>query len=326
MGGSNGSDIYLYDHGLIKKITNNPSGWNQSAQINDPGQIVWRGSDGNDYEIYLYDHGVIKQITNNTAHEYGPQINAGGQIVWSESDKIYYYSGNDDYYTGKVYRNPTSTVYYPGLKLTKTNELGLDGYYQITGVSYSGVDKSNYGQVFVTKYYDGDNTKKSFTPVDSTNPKGTTYLKSELGFIKNADVSIYRFGRGYYEADAGDTYSFRYTYSLTDTNCDWYKGKVYRDPASTVYYPGWKKEKKNETGQTGYWEILRLSYTGETAKYGKVYVSRYHDGDRPDPKNFTPVAAANPMGTGLLGCELGYIPAAGIPAHRFGKGYYEADE
>ncbi len=212
---------------------------------------------------------------------------------------------NCDWYEGKVYRDPASTVYYPGWKLDKANELKETGSYEITGVSYSGVDKANYGQVFLTKYYDGDTTKKTFTPVDSTNPKGTKYLKSELGFIKNADVSVYRFGRGYYEADAGDTYTFR-TYSLTDTNGDWYEGKVYRATTSTVYYPGWKLDKANELKITGYYEITGVSYSGvDSTKYGQVFLTKYYDGDQ-TKKSFKPLNATAPMGTNYLKSELGY--------------------
>ncbi len=102
---------------------------------------------------------------------------------------------------------------------------------------------------------------------------------------------------------------------------------VYRDPLNTVYYPGWKLNKDNELKITGYYQITGLRYSlVDKSHYGQVYVTRYHDGDRTDPKNFTPVNSSSPMGTGLLGCELGYIIDASNPAHRFGKGYYEADE
>ena len=89
-------------------------------------------------------------------------------------------------------------------------------------------------------------------------PKGTNYPGSELGYIKNADVSVYKFGQGYYEADAGDTYTFRYTYG----NGDYYDGKVYRDPMSATYYPGYKLNSANELVKTGYYEIKAVSFAG----------------------------------------------------------------
>ena len=70
----------------------------------------------------------------------------------------------------------------------------------------------------------------------STSPKGTNYLKSELAYVKNANVGVYQFGQGYYEADAGDTYLFKYSYG----NGDYYTGKMYANPAG-MYYPGYTK-------------------------------------------------------------------------------------
>ncbi len=241
-----------------------------------------------------------------------------------------YTYGNGDYYEGKVYRDPLSAVYYPGQKINVVNELGKTGYYEIKGVSYSGVDSTQYGQVFLTKYYDGDTTKKTFTPVSSSLPKGTNYLKSEVGYIKNAGVANYRFGNGYYEADAGDTYTFRYTYG----NGDYYEGKVYRDPLSAVYYPGQKINVVNELGKTGYYEIKGVSYSGVASSlYGQVYVTKYYDGDQTTPKSYTgaQLLPANStdtwFGAGYLKSEHGYIVSrttTGSPNY-FGKGYWEAD-
>ena len=59
------------------------------------------------------------------------------------------------------------------------------------------------------------------------------------------------FGKGYYEANVGDKYLFRYTYG----NGDYYQGYVYPTPGY-VYYPGYKLTKKNELGLSGYYQIL----------------------------------------------------------------------
>ena len=91
------------------------------------------------------------------------------------------------------------------------------------------------------------------------------------------------------------------------------------------YYPARLDHEANETGKLGYYQILSMAYTGATAKYNQVFVTTYYDGDHTSPKAFTPVNSTNPLGTALLGSEAGYIPAAGIPAHYFGKGYFEAD-
>ena len=59
-------------------------------QINDNGQVVWMGSDGNDNEIFLYDGTAIIQLTTNSDYDGNPQINNSGHVVWMGSD------GNDD--------------------------------------------------------------------------------------------------------------------------------------------------------------------------------------------------------------------------------------
>ena len=134
-----------------------------------------------------------------------------------------------------------------GFKKTFTDENGKIGTYEITSSSYLG-DTSNYGQVYVTSYYDGDASKLSFVPVNSTAVMGTEYLGSEVGYIKNAGVAAYQFGKSYYEADAGNTFTFKYTYG----NEDYYTGKVYAAP-NGAYYPGWKSvyTTANESGKVG---------------------------------------------------------------------------
>ena len=75
----------------------------------------------------------------------------------------------------------------------------------------------------------------------------------------------------------------------------------------------------------GYYTILSMSWTGDTAKYGQVYVTKYYDGDSPAPRAYVPVNATAPMGTNYLTSELGYIINTTNPNYLFGKGYWEAD-
>jgi len=44
----------------------------QGRSLNDRGDFVWQGFDGNDWEIFLYSNGIITQITDN---EYDDLIN-----------------------------------------------------------------------------------------------------------------------------------------------------------------------------------------------------------------------------------------------------------
>ncbi len=51
-----------------------------AKEINNGGQVVWRGYDENDYEIFLYDgRGEPIQLTDNEYDDYDPQINNGGR-------------------------------------------------------------------------------------------------------------------------------------------------------------------------------------------------------------------------------------------------------
>ena len=151
-----------------------------------------------------------------------------------------------------------------------------------------------------------------------TQPLGSNFLGSEVGYIKNANVGVYKFGQGYYEADAGDTYSYKYTYG----NGDYYTGKVYRDPLSTMYYPGLKINQDQRTGPaTGYYEITGVSYAGvASSKYGQVYVTKYYDGDR-TKKSFYPGGdATSAKGTNYLKSELGYIKNANVGVYQIRPG------
>ena len=226
-----------------------------------------------------------------------------------------YSYGNGDYYLGYVYQSPGGT-YYPGYKFTTMkNELGLTGYYQILSMTYTG-DTAKYQQVFVDKYHDGE-SNKNFTPVHQGQPVGKTSLGSELDYICVDKVLAYRFGiyKGvFYEADVGDRYAFKYSYG----NGDYYQGYVYRSPGS-VYYPGYKFTTDNKTKLTSTYQILSMTYTGDTAKYKQVFVTKYYDGDQ-TKKSFKPLNSTAPMGTTYLKSELGYIKNADVSVYRFGRG------
>ena len=223
-----------------------------------------------------------------------------------------------DSYTGKVYASPKAD-YYPGWKsaFTKTNENGQVGYYEITGVSCSGLAGTDYGKVYVDSYHDSE-TNTDVAPAHKGKAVGTNYLASELDYVGGNGAAVGRFGKNYYEADVADRYTYRYTYG----NGDYYQGLVYAAPGS-LYYPGYKFTKTNELGLTGTYEILSMLYSGEKTKYGQVFVTNYYNSET--KKSYTPVNAIYPKGTTLLGSETGYIISTSL-AHYFGKGYYEADE
>ncbi len=226
-----------------------------------------------------------------------------------------YYYGNGDYYQGTVYRAP-GVGYYPGRIIEKKNETGITGYYEILSMTYTG-EKTKYNQVFVDTYHDGE-SNKNFSPLHKGQAVGTALLGSELDYICQDGVKDYQFGKGYTEADVGDKYTFRYTYG----NGDYYQGTVYRAPG-VGYYPGRIIERKNETGKTGYYEFLSMTYTGEKTKYGQVYVDLYKDGE--SGRSYAPLKKGQAVGTALLGSEQDSICQDGVTAYKFGKGYTEAD-
>ena len=61
----------------------------QPRNLNNRGDLVWQGYDGNDWEISLYSKGIVTQITDNDYTDDLPWINSKGRIVWQG------YDGND---------------------------------------------------------------------------------------------------------------------------------------------------------------------------------------------------------------------------------------
>ena len=63
--------------------------WEASPDINDNGQIVWKGFvDGAPETAQLFRHadGVTTQLTDNALSNQGPRINELGQVVWTRYD------------------------------------------------------------------------------------------------------------------------------------------------------------------------------------------------------------------------------------------------
>lgn len=58
----------------------------------DNGQVVWAGSDGNNFQIFLYDGSSTIQLTSDNSDHVDPVIDAG-QVVWRGSDGIFLYDG-----------------------------------------------------------------------------------------------------------------------------------------------------------------------------------------------------------------------------------------
>ena len=59
-----------------------------APRINASGDLVWYGSDGNDFEIYAAttDGSPVVRITDNAFSDEAPDLNASGRIVWQAFD------------------------------------------------------------------------------------------------------------------------------------------------------------------------------------------------------------------------------------------------
>ena len=336
-------EIYLYNVNTKEylNISNNTID-DKYPQINKDGGIVWQGYDGQDWEIFFYSPGnnTTYQITNNQLNDEYPQINDLNQIVWTRTEangspRIYYslpvtanyfsftyYYGNGDSYSGTVMAN-SNYGYYQGWKSQpQLNETGNLGCYEITGTSSSYWIVS--GNVYVNSYTDGDMSNGSYTPLNNGYALGNNYLGSELGYIIKTNVEAYKFGQGTYEADAGNTFNFTFTYANNDS----YSGYVYASPTHG-YYPGWQSALVETEAGYGSYKITGMSYTPRVPT-GLVYVSSYMDTDS-SGRTYTPLkyAAGQCASTDYLGSEYDYIISNASSSYLFGNResvlYYEAD-
>ncbi len=143
-----------------------------------------------------------------------------------------YTYGNNDKYTGTVYAGEDKG-YSTGNTWTKVDENGQTGTYEITDrLPGSAAYFDKLGEVYVDNYFDAE-SNKNFTPLHKgQDVANKSYLENEIDYIGVNGANDYKFGQGYYEADVGDKYIFRYYYDKNNlANCDWYEGEVYRAPA-----------------------------------------------------------------------------------------------
>ncbi|WP_073069699.1 pre-peptidase C-terminal domain-containing protein [Phormidesmis priestleyi] len=128
-------------------------------------------------------------------------------ISYSKYNFIYYYNGKDntaDYYSGWVYAQPgTYTVGSLLDSNPNNNDIGSNGNYSITKSSREGI-ATDVGKVFVDRYYDIDNSQKTYTPYYFNQGKasGTNLLGSEYDYGNSLISSQTDFGQDSLEFDA----------------------------------------------------------------------------------------------------------------------------
>jgi hypothetical protein len=74
--------VYLYKDSTITKIADGCSS-GDNTDINNNGDIVWAGIDG---QIYLYNGSLVTKITNSPERKSTPRINDNSVIIWFASD------------------------------------------------------------------------------------------------------------------------------------------------------------------------------------------------------------------------------------------------
>ncbi|MDX9702822.1 MAG: hypothetical protein RBU23_07245 [Candidatus Auribacterota bacterium] len=78
-------ELYFYDGSVTQLIASSFDSEYLDFALNDKGDVVWAGYDGNDSEIFLYSNGVVTQVTNNDYDDYHPDINNHGDIVYTDN-------------------------------------------------------------------------------------------------------------------------------------------------------------------------------------------------------------------------------------------------
>ena len=75
-------DTFFFNGTSFTRLSNNIVA-DDNIQLNNAGQSVWEGWDGQDFEIFYHDGTTTTQLTNNIVDDLGSQINDNGQVVWS---------------------------------------------------------------------------------------------------------------------------------------------------------------------------------------------------------------------------------------------------
>ncbi|MBD1927212.1 hypothetical protein H6F74_13285 [Trichocoleus sp. FACHB-90] len=261
--------------------------------------------DGGDYYIRVY------PATRRASTNYTLGVSAVPTGYQSYTFKYTY--GNGDYYTGSGYSSYRRYSQNQYINDSSVNETGNYGSYQITGVTNYNGSTSQLNQVFVSSYYNTENST-NYTPYSGY---GTTGLGSEYGYLFSGNSDTY-FGGKYYEADFNgyQSYTFKYTYG----NGDYYTGSGYTNYGRYSQNQYINDSSANETGNYGSYQITGVTnYASSTSQLNQVFVSSYYNTE--NSTNYTPYSG---YGTSGLGSESGYLISGNNDTY-FGGKYHEAD-
>ncbi|TWT39975.1 hypothetical protein RAS1_43650 [Phycisphaerae bacterium RAS1] len=82
---SNTAEIFLYDHGVLRQLTNDYV-CDRLPDINDNGVVVWSrfSGTGKTGDIAMLSDGVMTILTHDAVNDYEPHINNAGHVSWSK--------------------------------------------------------------------------------------------------------------------------------------------------------------------------------------------------------------------------------------------------
>lgn len=91
--------VLLFDGSNISRINDDTSQPDillfatEPAEINDKGQILWRGKRNDMSDLFLSTNGSVTQITSDDPGETAIKLNNNGYVVWNCGDQICLYDG-----------------------------------------------------------------------------------------------------------------------------------------------------------------------------------------------------------------------------------------
>ncbi len=317
-----------------------------NLRLNNQGQVVWQGSDGQNSEIYFYDisaGGQPQQISSSqdNYNNLNPQINDSGAVVWQQWDGanydicLYQPSG------GPPVNLTHLNVYDEYFKnySPQINNRGDVAWILETTEAYSNMGKIGYWYIQLYNYIDQTGDRIEFNDylhmMTDDYLDGTLRLNELCQVMWQADDDL-NATDSLYVSTPETYYQFTFYYNKENTTKgDYYKG--YFVDEMYAYTQGQTKDVSvvqiigNETQDvgTGYYKITEVlpdltnvdySIYPYGGRYGNVFVVSYYDYQ--SDTTFTPVdvSGMTPSGIYGFGSEGGEIYEYPLHSHYWEDG------